>query len=301
LKRNDLTNRIEYILFRFVLWKLRLIPYTWGKWLITSLFLWIGYGLGIRRKTADLHLRMVYPDMKAAERKALLKKIYYNMGLTSAEIYLLKEEKLIANTSISGKPHVHKALSLGRGAILATAHLGNWEAARLLPLFSIPLSVVVKKQHNPYFDAYNAAIRIRQGVSLIDFRRGLRDILTHLNKNEMVAILADQNAGSSGLVLDFMGYPASHYKGVAKISLRYKVPIVPGFAIRTKEGGIKISFETMIYHPELDDTEENYAFILKKLNAIIEEQINRYPEQWFWVHKRWKATGAMRSGRSDPD
>lgn len=293
MKRNDLKNRIEYWLFRGSIWKLRLLPYSWSRKLVPFLFIAIGYGLGIRRKTAELHLKRVYPDMEPPERRKLLRDIYRNMGLTIAEIYLLKESRLIETTTISGKAHVEKALSLGRGAILATAHFGNWEAARVMPRLGIPLSVVVKKQHNPYFDAFNNSIRARQGVEIIDYKRGLRDILKHLAKNEMVAILADQNAGRSGLVLDFLGFPASHYKGVAKISLRYKVPIVPGFALRTKEGNIKFCFEPMIHHPELDDDKENYAYILEKVDKVIEKYIDRHPEQWFWVHKRWKATGAM--------
>jgi KDO2-lipid IV(A) lauroyltransferase len=296
LKRNDLLNRVEYAAFRIFLWKMRLLPYKAGRSVVTWLFVAIGYGLGIRRETAELHLRNVYPDLDDTSRKQLLKNIYRNMGLTVAELYLQNEQDLIRESTISGKAHAEKALSLNRGAILATAHFGNWEAARILPLYGIPLSVVVKQQHNPYFDRYNTAIRTRQGVAMIDFRKGLRDILKHLYNNEMVAILADQNAGRSGLVLDFLGFPASHWKGVAKISLRYKVPIVPAFALRTPEGTIKFCFEPMIYHPELEDTEENYVFILKKLDEVIESYIDRYPEQWFWVHKRWKATGAMREG-----
>lgn len=263
------------------------------------LFLWIGYGIGIRREIARQNLSKVFPDMDLSQRKKLLKQVYLNLGLTVAELYLLDEKKLISSTRLSGKNHVDKALSLGNGAILATAHLGNWEAARTLPLFGIPLSVVVQKQHNPYFDAYNTALRTRQGVHMIDHQHGMKDLLAHLRKNEMVAILTDQNAGPSGLILDFMGFPASHWKGVAKISLRYKVPIVPGFPLRTPEGNINICFEPMIYHPELEDTEENYLFLLKKLNAVIETYIRRNPEQWFWVHRRWKQTELMQPVSSE--
>lgn len=288
MKRNHLLNLTEYWAFRFVLFKFRLLPYRWSNLALQRLFLWLGYGLGIRRDVAEKQLRRVYPDQEPHERRALLRKIYRNLGMTAAEIYLQDESKLIATAQISGRSHVDKAFSLGRGAILATAHFGNWELARILPSLGIPLSVVVKKQHNPLFDNYNNAIRTRHGVSLIDFRRGLRDILAHLAKNEMVAILMDQDAGASGLRLDFLGSPASHWRGVAKLSLRYKIPIVPGLALRTPEGGVKFCFEPMLYHPELEDKEENYAYILNKVNAVLEAYIDRYPEQWFWVHKRWK-------------
>ncbi len=294
MKRNTFVNRAEYLLFRLALFKLRLLPYRWGRWLLTRLVVGIGYGLGIRRRVADLNLRNVYPDLEPQQRRSLLKKVYHHLGLTAAELYLQPEKDLIATTTLSGKQHVDAALALGRGAILATAHLGNWEAARVLPLFGIPLSVVVQKQHNPLFDAYNTALRTRQGVRLIDHRHGMKQLLAQLGKNEMVAILTDQNAGPSGLTLDFMGFPASHWRGVAKISLRHKVPIVPGYPVRTPEGGIRICFEPMIHHPELADTEENYRFLLEQVNAVTESYINRHPEQWFWVHRRWQQTGLMR-------
>lgn len=298
-KRTNLLNLIEYASFRALLWKLGLFPYKLSRKVIVGLFIGIGYGLGIRKKTAEHQLRMVYPDWSEQKIKQVLRDVYRNLGLTTAEIYLQKENQFLESISFSGMNHIDKARELGRGVILATAHLGNWEAARVFPYFGIPLSVVVKKQHNPYFDTFNNQIRMKHGVSLINFRRGLRDILKHLNQNEVVAILSDQNAGEAGLVSDFLGFPASHWKGVAKLSLRYQVPIVPGFSVRTPEGGIKFSFEPMIFHPELDDKDENYPYVLTKINAVIEKYVNRYPEQWLWLHKRWKATGAMRTELPD--
>ena len=287
-------NRAEYLLFRFALFKLRLLPYAWGRWLLTRLFLGIGYGLGIRRKVAEQNLRRVFPEQTPQERGKLLKKVNLNLGLTAAEIYLLDERKLIACVTLSGKELAEQALAMGRGAILATAHLGNWEAARVLPLFGLPLSAVAQKQHNPHFEAYNAALRTRQGVKLIDHRQGLKELMARLRDNEMGAMLADQNAGPKGLILDFMGIPASHWRGVARISLRHKVPIVPGFAVREPQGGINIRFEPMIHHPELEDNEENQAIVLKELDLVIESYIKKYPEQWIWVHRRWRQTSLKR-------
>ena len=280
-------NRTEYLLFRFALFKLRLLPYPWGRWLLTRLFFWIGYGLGIRRQVAAENLQRVYPDMPPKQRKKLLKRVYLNLGLSAAELYLLPEKQLISGTSINGRENLEAALALGKGVILATAHLGNWEAARTLPLFGIPLAAVVQKQHNHLFDAYNNALRTRQGVRLIDQRHGLKDLLACLRQNMAVTILTDQNAGPEGLILEFLGHPAPHWKGAAKISLRYKAPIVPGYALRNPEGGISICFEPMIHHPELSDSTENQLLLLKEINAVTERYIRQNPEQWLWLHRRW--------------
>ena len=287
MKRNNLVNRTEYLLFRFALFKLRLLPYPWGRWLLTRLFLWIGYGLGIRRQVAAENLQRVYPDMPPKQRKKLLKRVYLNLGLSAAELYLLPEKQLISGTSINGRENLEAALALGKGVILATAHLGNWEAARTLPLFGIPLAAVVQKQHNHLFDAYNNTLRTRQGVRLIDQRHGLKDLLACLRQNMVVTILTDQNAGPEGLILEFLGHPAPHWKGAAKISLRYKAPIIPGYALRNPEGGIRICFEPMIHHPELSDSTENQLLLLKEINAVTERYIRQNPKQWLWLHRRW--------------
>lgn len=294
MKRNDFVNRVEYALFRSGLFLLRILPYKWGKWVTVRLFLWIGYGLGIRKKLATRQLQKVYPSMTEEQRKSLLRDTYRNMGLTSAELYLQKEEDLISSIELKDKENLDKALSLGRGVIVATAHFGNWEAATTLPLFGYQLSAVVKRQHNPYFDRYTNALRTRYGMKVIDLKYGVKDIISHLRNNELVALICDQNAGKSGIILDFLGYPASHWKGPVKISLRYHIPIVPAFSLRKTDGKIQICFEPMIYYPELEDNEENYIFLWKQLNQVIESYIHRYPEQWFWVHNRWKATGAMK-------
>lgn len=292
-KNNKLYNSIEYYAFRGLIGFLRLLPYAFSKWLICSLFLLVGYRIGIRRKIADIQLRKVFPELSSTERQTILKKMYRGMALTTAEEYVIPEQRLISTTGMLGREYVDQALGMGRGAILATAHFGNWESARIMPLMGIPLSVVTKRQRNIRFDTFTNNIREMHGVSVIDMRRGLRDILHHLKNNELVAILADQNAGQHGIIFDFMGYPASHWLGVAKISLRYKVPIVPGFSLRKPDGTLVFSFEPIIYHPELEDVPENYETILRELDKILIRYIKAYPEQWFWVHKRWKGAYNM--------
>lgn len=293
LNKKTLQNYAEYVALRSILSALKLIPYAVSSILLARLFVLIGYGVGIRRKQADKQLAKVYPDWSPKQRRAVLISLYKNMGLSIAEIYLMKEKVLLNKSRVHGMEHVQEAFALQRGSILATAHFGNWEAARILPTKGIPLSVIVKRQRNILFDRFNNARRVQHGVHLIDMKRGLRDIMQDLKGNRMVAILMDQNAGKTGLILDFLGFPATHWAGVAKLSLRYKVPIVPGFARRLPEGGISFEFEPMVYHPDWDDTEDNYVRLLAEINSVIERYIHQYPDQWFWVHKRWKGTKVM--------
>ena len=292
-RKKQLTNYVEYGLFRALIWKLKLLPYAWSRKLLLGLFCLIAYKIGIRKQVAHTQLQKVFPQLDQRSRNLIIRKMYRGMALSAAEEYLLDDSKLISESKIKGLEHWQKALELGHGAILGTAHFGNWEAARILPAKGIPLSVITKRQRNILFDAYTNRIRTRHGLHVLDMRRGLRDIIQHLKQNEMVAILADQNAGKQGLIFDFMGYPASHWIGVAKISLRYKVPIIPGFALRSPDEHIVFCLEPMIYHPELEDTDENYELILRELDKVLIKYIEQYPEQWFWVHKRWKGAYDM--------
>lgn len=288
LPKNYLLNRLEYYPFRALLALLRLLPYRLSKAIVVSLFVGIGYGLGIRREVAKKQLMAVFPEWDEKRLKSVLKDVYRQMAYNIVDEYLVSDEDLLYKSEIVGGEHLRDALAEGKGAILATAHFGNWEAARILPLVYIPLSVIVKKQRNTLFDDFTNEIRQRSGLRIIDMRRGLRDMMRDLKEKRVVAILADQNAGKNGLILDFLGYPASHWKGVAKISLRYQIPILPGFVVRKKNGNLSFEFHPPIIEPDLKDEEENYVVLLKQVNAIIEEYIRKYPSQWFWVHKRWK-------------
>ncbi|MDD4309390.1 MAG: lysophospholipid acyltransferase family protein [Candidatus Cloacimonetes bacterium] len=293
MANKNVLNIIEYFSFRIWLACFSLLPRFLSRSFLLFLFWSVGYCVGIRKNIAKKQLQKVFPDKSAGEVNSIIKNLYREMALTVMDEYLTSDDALFGKCAIQGKEHVTEALSLGRGAILATAHFGNWEAARILPKAGIPLSVVAKPQRNKLFDAYTNSIRERSGVKVINMRRGLRDIVHQLKEGRLVAILMDQNAGKSGLIMDFMGYPASHWKGVAKLSLRYKVPIVPGFARRLKDNTIVFEFLPYTLHEELDDTEDNVMFILSGVNQRVEAQIRKYPEQWFWVHKRWKHVYSM--------
>lgn len=291
--KKQLLNYLEYGSFRALIFVLRLLPYSLSRKLLLGLFWLIAFQIGIRKQVAHTQIQKVFPQLEPKQRNEIIRKMYRGMALSAAEEYLLDDSALISSSGFNGLEHWQQAKEMGRGAILATAHFGAWETARIFPARGIPLSVVAKRQRNVLFDAYTNRIRTRHGLCVLDMRRGLRDIIQHLKQNEIVAILADQNAGSSGLIFDFMGYPASHWKGVAKISLRYKVPIIPGFALRESDDRVVFNFEPMIYHPELDDSEENYELVLKELDRVLLKYIEQYPDQWFWVHKRWKGAYDM--------
>jgi len=214
--------------------------------------------------------------------------MYRNMALCVQEIFLDSDQTLFSRCTIEGKEYIDQALAKGNGAILATGHFGNWEAARIMPLWGIMVAGIAKKQRNRQFDRYTNRIRERNGVCIIDMKNALKGVMEHLRKNEMVVILTDQNAGRNGLMTDFLGYPASHWKGAAKISIRYDVPIVPGYVVRDESDRLIFRFEPMIKSSCYTDDDEGCLKLIKRINSTLERQILQYPHLWFWVHKRWK-------------
>ncbi len=271
----------------------RVLPYSISKAITLGLFYLAGYRLGIRRKVAEAQLHKVFPELSSAEIDRIVRKMYRNLALSALETYVTKDDILVSSTEISGREYVDQALSMNKGALLVTAHFGNWEAARVIPARGIPVAVIAKKQRNTLFNDYTDKMRSRQGAYIIDMKNALRGITKYLSQNSLVGILADQNAGGRGLVTNFLGYPASHWKGAAKISLKMKIPIIPGFALRTEKDNICVVFEPVIYHPDWDDSEENCLKLIQEINLILEKYIKKYPEQWFWVHKRWKGAYDM--------
>jgi len=251
----ELKNLAEYIPFRFLIGFLRLMPYEISRRLIIFTFQYIAYGIGIRRKVAERQLNDVFPELDLSRRKEILKKVYRNLALNVVTSFITPDEKLFRMTSFENLENLDEALILNKGVLLVTGHIGDWEApCRVLPMKGYGLAILVKKQRNTLFDIFNNAIRERQGGRIIYMRNALRGVLAHLNQNHMIGILIDQDAGRRGVLADFLGKPASCWKGAAKIALRYKIPIVPAYALRNPDESLKFTFDKMILN---DDWQEN--------------------------------------------
>ena len=284
-----LQSRIEYIAFRGAVGLFRLLPYRVSRAVVTGIFDLLGYRIGVRRRLAEKQLKDVFPEMSKAKRDRIIRNVYRNMALNVVDIYLTDDEKLYAMCRFENKDLVAEALSRHKGVLLITGHFGDWEApCRMLPMEGYGLAMITKKQRNRLFDDYTNAIRERQGGTIIDMKGALKGVLEHTGHGDLIGILIDQDAGKRGVLMDFLGKPASNWTGTAKIALRYQIPVVPGFVIRNRDGTLTFRFEKMIDPAGLNDTQENVLQMIRAMNQALEDKIRQYPEQWFWVHKRWK-------------
>jgi KDO2-lipid IV(A) lauroyltransferase len=184
-----------------------------------------------------------------------------------------------------GFEHFEEALRRGRGVLFATAHLGNWElSAYAHALLSAPMSVVVRPLDNPLIDRLVERRRALSGNRLLSKKDYARGILKALAANQAVGILIDQNAsGEDGAFVDFFGVPASAGTGFAKLAARTGAAVIPGFALWSAE---ERRYVLRFYPPV--EMSGDAARDTQALQAVLEAVIRQYPDQWFWIHRRWK-------------
>jgi len=152
------------------------------------------------------------------------------------------------------------------------------------------MKAIAKKQHNPYAEQYILRTRNSKGIEVIYMRAYVREFIRALKENSCLAFLSDQDARKHGEFVDFFGKPASTYKGPAVLHLRTNAPIIPCYSYRDKNNIHHCVFEPSLEFDLSNNYDENIRLITRALNERIENWIKKYPEQYFWFHKRWKSS-----------
>ena len=242
-----------------------------------------------RAVTRENLARAFGTERPPAELRRLARRSFEHLGMNLVEACVLvfrPPSVLVSRVDIVGLAHLEKASAEGKGVLLLSAHLGNWELlapARALTAFE--LSVVVRPLDDPLLDRIVERFRRRSGVDLIAKRRALREIFDALRRGRMVGVLLDQNSSrGEGVFAPFFGIPASTSKGLAVISLRTGAPVVPVFIRRAADGRHRVECEAALPFPAEGDVVGYTA----AFNRAIEAAIRRAPEQWFWMHERWR-------------
>lgn len=272
-----------------------------------SCLLVLGAGLGkltfsilrIRRRVALENLAHAFPEKPAAAIKTIARRSYENFGRMMLE-YLrlpgLSPEELQRRIGFAmpreQNPY-EQALTLGKGAICMTGHFGNWEyMGALVAQLQYPMVYLYQEQNNPHVDALIRGIRTKMNMPSIPRGTALRGILKALREKKFVAILADQDAGSNGLFVDFLGRPASTGRGPAAFVLKTAAPIVFCVAIRQPGGYHRVEAELVTFDFSENgaaDDEEKLRRITEAWTKVLEKYIRQYPDHWFWMHRRWKS------------
>lgn len=243
------------------------------------------------RRVAIKNLSSAYPDWSKAQVRETAKSTCRHFAKGMLEfLYLLNlpTEELGRWIDLEGSEHLDEALSKGHGAILITAHLGNWELfARKLALSGYKLNVIARNSDDPTMTGTANKMREKAGYHVLDKKNSALPAIRALKRNEVLGILPDQNT-FTGVFVDFFGMPCATATGPAVFALRSGAPVMCGFARRTEEG----RFKAVIY-PPLDvsitgNEEEDIHRLTQLLTKAIEDEIRKDPSQWLWLHDRWK-------------
>ncbi|RCW83298.1 KDO2-lipid IV(A) lauroyltransferase [Halanaerobium sp. DL-01] len=220
----------------------------------------------------------------------MLAKVYSNLGMTLSEFLLqenIEEEEIDNIIEYENIEYLDKCLNKGKGVIIYTGHFGNWELmGAALTLKGYKVNAIVRTQNNSVMDEKINLIRKNIGISIIP-KVSVRKAYKALKQGEIVVILGDQDAREKGWKMEFFDKPASTYTGAVQLAERTGAAVVPAFLIR--KGWLKHRF--LFYSPIFVDRKADKAVqrkILQDLLDTTEEIIRRYPDQWMWLHKRWK-------------
>jgi KDO2-lipid IV(A) lauroyltransferase len=243
------------------------------------------------RKRVTENLRASFPELPAKKIKKIAKESYQNFVLSILEfieIAELKKEEIEGRVEVYGLSNLEKAVSDGKGVIMATVHLGNWEMmGRVLTSKGYKLNVIARKQRNELVERLIREKRQKAGFGVIYSESAKVDVLKALSSKEIVAILIDQDAGRGGVFVDFFGRPASTTPSPIIFSTRTGAPIIPFYNIRKKDGSLRVMIEEPFLLKNEGTIKRDIALNLEALTKKFEEVIREHPDQWFWLHNRW--------------
>ncbi len=291
--KGKLQTNLEYAAVRGIVGAIGLFP------LAASMKIGEAFGhipfrfLNRLRSIGYRNLKLALPELSREEHERILRGAFASFGRQLgfiSHLNSLTPQNLGENIEVEGLEYCKMAQAAGRGTIIFTAHFGGWELSHsIVAALGYPMNIVVRRIDNPKIEDLVGNLRGRFGSRTIDKKESAKAMLRILQKNEFLGILIDLNAQEhEGVFVDFFGVPASTTTGVAKLALRTKSVVLPGFPVWQKE---KKRYVLKICEPvELPDTGdavENIKVLTQRMTAKVEEFVRRYPDQWLWIHKRW--------------
>ncbi|MBT8355015.1 MAG: lysophospholipid acyltransferase family protein [Desulfofustis sp.] len=252
----------------------------------------IYYCVPVRRAVVVDHLEQAFPEKPRAEIKKIARGTYQNLGMNVIEhlrLPTLSPEEVGAIVDLADEEILVQALERKRGVIIVGGHFGNWEySSSSLPAKGYRFSVVVAKVSNKYINDRINEHREATGGEMIPKRSSTKAVIRVLRKNGSVGMLIDQNLKRWGTFVDFFGRPCSTVRGPALLACKTGASIIFFASIRQPDGTIKVIFEPVEIDYQAGATEENIHNITQHCTSRLEHYVRLYPDQWFWMHRRWK-------------
>jgi len=288
-----LRHRLEHAGFRAARAAWSLLPERAALASGSALGTLAGGVLRVRRADVERHLEWAFPERAPVWRAEVTRACYRHFGreaVATVRAAGWSSAELIARSPTVGFEPFREAAAVGRGVVLLTGHLGNWElGGAAIAARDVPLDVVGKGMSNRRFEKDLFALRERLGMRVVEMGEASRVALRSLAAGRVVALLGDQSAHGGGILMPFFGRPAVTARGPALFAVRSGAPVFVGFALR--EQGVRaryrLAFERL--DPPLSgDVEGDVHALLSAYGRALEKAVEAAPEQYFWQHRRWK-------------
>ena len=262
-----------------------------ARWLASGLYRIYGRG----RHRALENLRLSFPEKSQSWRDRTARRSFEHLVMLAFDVlYTTRLVRLSTwNRYLELGDEMSEVLRLildGRGIIMVTGHYGNFEIlGYALATFGLENYSIARPIDNPHINRYLLAVRQRQGQTILDKKGATESMLEILASGATLGFIADQNAGRKGLFVDFFGRKASTYKSIALLAMQYDLPIIVGYTRRIRDRfHFKIGLTRIIKPHHWRDQDDPLKWITAQYTAAIEEFVRQDPEQYWWVHRRWK-------------
>lgn len=300
----DLRHRAEYVAFRLFACVLTVLTVPQTARLaerIANILIARPLRRAARYHVAAENLRASFGnELTDAQIEATIRGMWVHLVRMVVEIVQLPRKMTLTNCRevivFRNRAPVLKALCSGRPVFILGGHFGNWEVSTsTFGMFGFPLGIVARRLDNPYLHRWFFEARQQTGHQLYDKRGGTKEMIELLEAGGNLGLLCDQDAGPRGLFVDFFGRPASTFKSIALMALQYRAILVVGYGIRLPDDPearwvrYEIGCEEVIDTLEFDHSREALKDITQRYSSALERAVRRAPEQYFWVHRRWKS------------
>ncbi len=295
-RRSKVLDRVEYFALRAVMRTFRALPLAWALRVAAAVAL-VAYAVARPlRRGGMTNLALAFPERTLTERRRILRASFANLGRMVAELAhlpTLGDEDLRRMVVFENEPWWAENVAAPRdtGGLILSGHFGNWELLVFAHgMRGYPVSMVHRTIANPLIDRWLNVLRARAGTRLVRKRHAAGGVLRALHDRELLVLPFDQNSTRGlGVFVDFFGVPASTNSGIARLSLRSGAPVVPVFIVREgTRARHRVHVLPIMYTQRSGDFELDVKRLTQQFSDVFESMVRRYPEQWLWVHKRWK-------------
>ncbi len=295
-RRSTALDRVTYLMLRAAMGALGALPLGWALRVAAAVALVVYAIARPLRRVGMINLALAFPERPLAERRRILRASFANLGRMVAElahVHRFGPDEL--RTLVEFEDEAWWAENVGRprdtGVLILSGHFGNWELLVFAHgMRGFPVSMVHRTIANPLVDRWLNTVRARAGTRLVRKRHAAGGVLRALHDHELLVLPFDQNSTRGlGVFVDFFGRAASTNSGIARLALRAGAPVVPVFIVR--DGALarhRVTVLPIMYAERSGNFEADVKRATQQFSDVFESMVRQHPEQWLWVHKRWK-------------